>query len=186
MRKNFVLMAAITLMAFAISASAQKATDFSGTWSLDVSKSKLGDRNNIESQTMVVTQTAADIKIETTTKRTPPPADGNGGGAPRGSRGMGGFGGGDGATTYTLDGKESKTEVDGQGGMKIPVTMKSSWDGAKLKLDRSMTFSGPMGEVTAGTKEVWELGSDGKTLTINTERTSPRGTESTTKVFTKN
>jgi len=39
--------------------------------------------------------------------------------------------------------------------------------------------------MTFTTKETWELGADGKTLTVNTERTTMRGTDSTTKVFTK-
>src|SRR6188508_827440 len=89
---------------------AQKA-DFSGKWTLDVAKSKLGERNNIESQTLTVTQTANDIKIDTATKRAAPPAGAPGGG------GGGGMGrGGDGAATYMLDGKDMKSEVAGPGG----------------------------------------------------------------------
>jgi hypothetical protein len=42
-----------------------------------------------------------------------------------------------------------------------------------------------MGDVTMTTKEKWELSSDGKTLTVETERSSPRGSESTTKIYTK-
>jgi hypothetical protein len=166
-----------------VAANAQKPADFSGKWSLDVAKSKLGDRNNIESQTLTVTQTSADIKIETSTKRAAPPAGAPAGGPGGGGRGFGG--GGDMPVTYTLDGKEVKSEVDGPGGSKIPVSMTGKFEGGKLVLTRSSTFNGPNGEVKTTNKETWELSADGKSLTVNTERTSFRGTDSTTKVFTK-
>ena len=178
MRKAIFLTFVFCLAAIAV--QAQKAADFSGKWTLDVPKSKLGERNSIESQTMTVTQTAADIKIETATKRAAPPAGGPGGGG--GGRG---FGGGDMPATYTLDGTEVKSEVDGPGGAKIPVSMTGKFEGGKLVLTRSSTFNGPNGEVKTTGKETWELSADGKTLTVNTERTSFRGTDSTTKVFTK-
>ncbi|MGE3467734.1 MAG: hypothetical protein AB7J13_12455, partial [Pyrinomonadaceae bacterium] len=174
--KNFVLAAAITLLATAITVSAQKTPDFGGKWTLDVAKSKLGDRNMIESQTLAVTQTDKDIKIETATKRTAPPAGRGGGGR------MGG--GGDMAVTYSLDGKETKIERQGPQGA-IPVMLKGKFDGGKLHLSQSSTFSGPNGEITMTTKETWELGADGRSLTVTTERTTMRGTDSTTRVFTK-
>jgi hypothetical protein len=184
MKTNFVLASIFAALALTISAAAQdKVTNFSGTWTLDVSKSKLGDRNMIESQTLTVAQTDKDIKIETATKRTPPPAD-----APQGEgrgRGrMGGMMGGDMPVTYTLDGKETKTEMSGPMGS-MPVSLKAKWDGGKLKLSRSSSFSGPMGDVTITSNETWDLSGDGKTLTVNVERSTPRGNESATKVFTK-
>jgi hypothetical protein len=184
MKRKFVLAAVISLFVLAISAAAQdKATNFSGAWELDVSKSKLGERAMIESQTLTVTQTDKDITIQTATKRTPPPADaapnGRGGG-----RMGGGFGGGDNTLTFTLDGKETKTEVEGRMG-KMPVTQKAKWDGAKLQLSTSRSFNGPDGEMTMTTKDKWELSSDGKTLTINSERSGMRGNESSTKVYSK-
>ena len=41
MKRNLVLAAVFALVAFAMTATAQKAPNFSGTWNLDVSKSKL-------------------------------------------------------------------------------------------------------------------------------------------------
>lgn len=204
MKKNFVLAAALTLFVFALSAMAQdKAANFSGTWTLDVSKSKLGDRP-IESQTLTVIQTDKDIKIETATKRPPPPTDapqgdrpsagsaGNGTGGGHmgqmgGGQGRGGFGGpmsGDGTTTYSLDGKETKMDFSSPMGT-MPLTLKAKFDGGKLKLSREMTISGPMGDRTMTSKETWELSADGNTLTVNVERSTPRGNETATKVFTK-
>lgn len=185
---NFLITAALIVFGLVSSVCAQdKVTTFGGTWNLDVAKSKLGERNTIETQTMTVTQTDKDIKIETKTTRkappegAPPPGGGMGGGRPGG---MGGGMGGDMPTTYTLDGKETKTEMQGPMGP-MPVALKAKFEGGKLNLSRSSTFNGPMGEVTMTTKETWELSADGNTLTVNTTRTTMRGEETTTKVFAK-
>jgi hypothetical protein len=181
MKRNLVLAAVFALVAFAMTAAAQKAPNFSGTWNLDVSKSKLGDNNRIESQTLTVAQTSTDIKITTSTKRTPPPA-----GAPTGGGGGGrmGGGGGDQTVSYTF-GKETKVDMT-MGQNTVPVTYNSKWDGGKLNLSSSRTMTNQAGDTVSMTsKETWELGSDGKTLTINRESTSPRGTNSTTSVFNK-
>ncbi len=190
MKKNLILAAAFAILAMAFTVSAQKVpADFSGKWNLDLAKSKLSDREKttIESQTVTVTQTAADIKIETATKRMAPPAGAPAGGPPPGG-GMGGGGGrmgggGDMPATYPL-GKE--TTVDQQMGPNtVPVTLGSKWDGSKLVVWRSSTFNGQNGEVKNTSKETWELGADGKTLTVNAERSGMQGTTTTTKVFTK-
>ncbi len=180
-RSLFAVLFAVA--AFAAAASAQnKAVNFSGTWELDVARSKLGERSMIESQALTVNQTDKDITIQTVTKRTPPPASAAGN-ERRGGRG-GGFGGGDNNVTYTLDGKETKTEIEGRMG-KIPVTRKAKIDAGKLQLSSSTTFSGPNGDITNSNKEKWELSADGKTLTVTAEREGMRGTESTTRVYTK-
>lgn len=184
MTTNLLVTAALIIFAMVSSICAQdKVTNFGGTWNLDVAKSKLDERARIESQTLTVTQTDKDIKVETATKRVPMP-DGYQGGPAGGMARGGGMMGGDAPTTYTLDGKETKTEVQGPMGS-MPVSLKAKFDGGKLTLTRSSTMSGPMGEMTMTTKEVWELSADGKTLTINTERNSPRGTDTTTRVFSK-
>ena len=183
MKKN-ILLACLSLVVFTFAASAQKATDFSGTWTLDLSKSKLSDRekSSIESQTMVVTQTATDLKVETTTKRTPPPADAPAGGPPGGGRMGGGgmMGGGDGTTTYTLDGKEAKSEMQGPMGS-MQMSTKAKLDGGKLEITR--TVGTPMGDRV--TSEKWSLNTDG-TLSVESQRPNrDGGTDTTTKVFTK-
>ncbi|MFM9905876.1 MAG: hypothetical protein ACKVQJ_15035 [Pyrinomonadaceae bacterium] len=181
MKKKFVLAAIFSLFILAVSVSAQKAPDFAGTWTLDVSKSKLGERNMIESQTLTVVQTATDIKVTPATKRMAPPAGAPGGG---GGRMGGGMGGADTSVTYTLDGKETILEVDSPMG-KMPVHYTGKIDGGKLLLSSARTMSTPNGDVSISSKETWALSSDGKTLTVDAESTSPRGTNSTQKVFTK-
>ncbi len=178
MKKLFFLTALFCL--FSVAAFAQKAASFSGTWTLDAAKSKLGERSRIESMTLTVAQTEKELRVETATTRQAPPAD-----APAGGRmGRGGFGGGDSTVTYSLEGKETVVEIDGPNG-KVPVKYKASLDGGKANLSSSRSFSGPMGEISITTKETWSLSGDGKTLTIEKEQTTPRGTNTSTLVFVK-
>lgn len=185
MKKNIVLAAVFSLFALALSVSAQKAVDYSGTWTLDVSKSKLDERARIESMTMTVTQTAKDIKIDSKTVRAPRPEGAPGGvGGGTGTGRGGGFGNGDATTTYLLDGKEMTVEQDSPLG-KVPVKLKANVDGDKLKLSSTRTFNTPNGEITAITRESWSLAPDAKTLTVQRDSETPRGTNSSTMVFTK-
>jgi hypothetical protein len=185
MKKNLILAAFLSFFVMAVSVTAQKTTDFSGTWTLDLAKSKLTDRekSSIESQTMTVTQTATELKVETATKRLAPPAGAPAGGPPGGGGGrMGGgmMGGGDGTTTYTLDGKEVKTEIQGQMGT-MQVSTKAKFEGTKLEITR--TIGTPMGDRT--TSEKWSLNADG-TLTVESQRPNrDGGTDTSTKVFSK-
>ena len=189
MKKLFFLTGVIVLFsvgAFAQGGGKVSTHDFSGTWVLDVSKSKLDERARIESMTMTVSQTGNDLKVTTETKRQAPPADaaaaGGGGGA---GRGMGrGFGGGDGTNTYTLDGKETITQTDSPMGS-IPVKRTATLDQGHVKISTSRTFNGQQGEVTMTSKETWTMSEDGKTLTVERESTSPRGTNTSTMVFAK-
>lgn len=190
MKKVLFFSVFVCLTALSVFAQDKKAPDFSGSWTLDAGKSKLDERARIESMTLSVAQSDKDIKIETATKRLPPPegalqGDGQGGGQGGGMRrGGGGFGGGDGTTTYSLDGKETTTEAESRMGKSL-IKSKAEFDGGKLKLSSSRTFNTQMGEMTMTTREIWTLSDDGKTLTIKRETESPRGTNSSEMVFTK-
>jgi hypothetical protein len=172
----------------AVAAFAQTKTDFSGNWTLDVSKSKLDERARIESGTMNVAQTDKDITVKTDFKRAPRPdgAGGNGGGqGGGGGRGMGGgMMGGNQPATYTLDGKETTSEIGG-GQMTGTAKMKSAWDGSKLNLTTVRTFNTQMGEMTMTQKETWEMVDGGKALKVSRTTESPRGTQSVEYYFTK-
>ncbi|QQS32237.1 MAG: hypothetical protein IPM50_11225 [Acidobacteriota bacterium] len=178
MIRKTLFAAAFVMTAMAISASAQKAPDMSGTWMLDVARSKMA--MPVESMTMTVTQTEADLSVKTETKRAPQ----TGVEAPRGggARGGGGFGG-DSSYTYSLDGKDKNTQSEGPMGP-IPVTLKAKFDGGKLKLSQTRNFDSPMGSITMVTKETWEMGTDGG-LTVTRESQTPRGNNTSTLVFTK-
>ena len=189
MKKLSLAVLAIGMMAAA--ALAQGKANYSGTWQLDKEKSTFAGPMRVEGMTLTVTQTDKEIKVDTVTKRMPPP-DGAGGGAPGGGqgRGPGGRGGGmgmggDGSASYSLDGKETKGEIEGPMG-KMPVTYKgSSKTDGSLELSSSRTFSGQMGEITITTKETWTLSGDGKTLTVDRVNSTPRGEQTSKLVFVK-
>ena len=191
MKKLLLLVGAVAL--FSIAGFAQKAANYAGTWKLDKAQSKLDQRMSagIDSMTWTVSQTGNELKIVSDVKRAEapmaaPPAGGPpvGGGGGRGM-GRGGFGGGDGTTVYSLDGKETTGELDGPMG-KMPVSYKATTaaDGSVV-LTSSRTINGPNGEAKVTTKESWKLSADGKTLTVDRENTSPRGTQTSTLVFVK-
>ena len=202
-KKLALALFAVSLMAAA--ALAQGKANYSGTWNLDKEKSTLTGPMRVDSITLTVAQTAKDIKVDTESKRmaptnmtpgtpggTPPagapPMMGAPGGAGPG-RGMGmgrGFGSfSDGSVTYSLEGKETKVEVDGPNG-KMPVIYKGSLEAnGTLKLSSSRTFNGPMGEINMSSSETWTLSADGKTLTVHRESTTPRGAQTSKLVFVK-
>ena len=86
--------------------------------------------------------------------------------------------------TYQL-GKDSKMDMPGPGGTTSPMSMSSKWDGSKLILSTSRTFSGPNGEVTTTSKETWEMGADSKSLTVTRESSGQQGPTTSTRVYSK-
>lgn len=193
--KRFVVLSAVFCLLSIAAFGQAKTADYSGEWSLDKAKSTLPDRmKNIESMTLTVAQTDKDIKVTTSSKRGAPPQGAGGppaGGAPPaggpgggGGRGMGGGGGmGDQTLTYTLDGKETLTEMAGGMGNST-VKTSAKIDGGKLNLTNSRTFNSQMGEMKVTTKETWELQSDGS-LKVKRDTETPQGTQSAEMVFTK-
>lgn len=181
--KRFVLSAAIiaALGLAVMAASAATAANFSGTWTLDKSKSQGLDQRltNAESVTCVITQDDKSISIEWKVT----------GGQPQGGPGSGTGGGGGGMgrgpagpQTYTLDGKEATAEA--MGGTN---TTKATWstDGKTLELSsvRAGNFNGTDFKLTSTDK--LSLSEDGKTLTIVRHRESARGAQDMTLVMTK-
>lgn len=173
-------MAVACVLLSAVAAFAQTKTDFSGNWTLDVSKSKV---NNIESGTMTVTQTDKDITVKTDLKRAPRP-DGGGGQGGGGGMGRGMGGGAQQPITYTLDGKEVSAPFSA-GQMTGTSKLQSSWDGGKLSLSSTRTFTGPNGEITTTQKESWELVDGGKGLKVHRDSENPRGSQSSDFYYTK-
>jgi len=191
MKKLSLALFAIVMMAAA--ALAQGKANYSGTWSLDKEKSTLAGPMRIDGMTLTVAHTEKEIKVETATKRLPPndtpgaPTAGAPGGGPgRGMGPRGGMGMGDGTTVYSLDGKETKAEVDGpMGKMPVIYTGTAAADGS-LALSSKRSFNGPQGEITSTTKETWKLSADGKTLTVDRVTSGgPRGEQTAKLVFTK-
>lgn len=184
MKKNFVLAAALTVLAMAFAVSAQKAGDLSGKWNLDLAKSELGQQAAmIKSRTVTITQAGTSFKVSTVTERNAPPADGaggppagGGGGGRPGGGGMGGGAGMGGDQSYTLDGKEVSTERQGPNGT---VTIKTKAEQSGNKVTITTISPGPNGDMKS--TSTYDMSADGKTLTVTSE--NPRAT--TKSVYTK-
>ena len=158
----------------AIAANAQKAPDFSGKWNLDIAKSELGQQAAmIKSQTMTITQAGTSFKVSTLVERNPS-TDGPGGGAGNGRSIAPGPNPMEQA--YTLDGKEVSSERQTPNGV-VTTKMKSEQSGNKVVITN--IFPTQNGEMK--TTMTYELGADGKTMTVTRE--SSRG--SAKHVYTK-
>jgi hypothetical protein len=175
MKKHVLFTTILSLFVLAASASAQKATNFAGTWTLDIAKSRISDREKaaIEFQSLTVVQNDGDVVVTTTTKRVTPP------GAEKPSVA------GTMSSTFTFDGKETVVSSNGPDGKSMPVRTSSTWDGSKLVLTTSRTHGSPQGEITTVQKDTWDLMPDGKTLIIRRDNIGPEGTSTTARVYTK-
>jgi hypothetical protein len=187
MKKHILFAATLSLLLLAVSASAQSSSNFAGTWTLDVAKSRISDREKavIAFQTITAVQTDKDISVTTTTKRVPPPDAPKeaAGGPSAGAAAMGPFSN---TFAFTFDGKETVASAPGPNGKSMPVKTSSKWEGSKLVLTTSRTHPSKDGaEVTTVTKETWELVGDGKTLIIRRDNISPEGTSTTARVYNK-
>ena len=156
--------AALFVAASVVSVFAQT-PDFSGTWNLDTDRSEItagrggrrGGRGGGTPNALVITQTATELTIEQS--------------AGNQSRTL----------TYTLEGESSIPA--GRGGNR---TITSHWDGATLVSEGSQELSfGGGGGITIEVKEVRSLSEDGQTLTVEVTRTTPRGANTNTLVYTK-
>jgi hypothetical protein len=154
MKRVFLLACAVAVI-LPVAARAQGKTDFSGTWTLDASKSDApagrGGRGAAAGP-MTIVQDAATL----TQKR------------------------GEQTLTYKLDGSESTNQMMGRGGA-MDVKSKAHWDGAKLVIETTRD----MGGMAMTSKEVRSLSADGKEMTIETTASMPQGDMSNKQVFTK-
>jgi len=179
--KRFVLLGGIiaTLGLAIVVASASTTPNFSGTWTLDKSKSQGLDPRmaNAESVSCVITQDDKTISIEwKITGGQPSAGGGPGGGGGGGGRGPAG------PQTYTLDGKEATAEAMG-GTNTTKATLSSDGKTLELSSVRAGNFNGNDFKFTSVDK--LSLSEDGKTLTIVRHRESQRGAQDSTLVFTK-
>ena len=167
------IFAPIVIFLMTMAAFAQSSPDYNGTWVLDTQKTKLDERLRVESMTVKITDKVTEVTKVTAVKR-------SGQGAGPGGRGMGGgMGGGlglrDGSDTFILDGKERTVVEEGpRGPMSVKVKGKREKDG-KIVISTSRALNGPMGEIEISSKETWVLASDGKSLTVTAELSSPMG-----------
>jgi len=133
--------------ALAGTAPAQTATtpDFSGTWKLNLAKSKLDKHNTIASETITITSKDATIEFHYTT-------DGK-----------------ERTETYTADGKERAT-AEVKGGENVA---KATWKKSALVIEEigrlKMPGSSANGVETFRTTDRWTLAAEGHTLKQDSE-----------------
>lgn len=168
------LMTAFALAAVATTASA--GPNFAGTWTLNKAKSQGLDQRteSAESVTCVISQDDKTLTIEWKIVGGQAGGPGSGGGMGRGPSGP---------RTFNLDGKE----VTSEGQMGSTNAMKATWSSDSTSLDLSTVMSGNRDgqEFKFGTVEKLSLSADGKVLTINRHRDTPRGSTDSTLVFEK-
>jgi hypothetical protein len=142
MRTSLLSPLALILLIMATAASAQDkvAPNFSGTWKMNLAKSRLPKASKIQSETVIIKQDGPQIEFHFDT-------DGN-----------------QSVHSYTADKKEKVTREIPQAGSKI--VEKAYWKGATLVTESKIVFnmSSPIGEMTP-TKDSWTVSSDGLVLT---------------------
>ena len=139
--------------------------DFSGTWSLDKSKSE-GLPPGMD-QTMTVVHTGDKLLLETKLI------------TQEGERVV--------SDMYMLDGKEAEftpKAPNGQSG-KGKRTAKWSADGNGIEVNENSTFDGPEGSVNVQMTRIWSLSADGKTLKIDIAADGPNGKQIIKRTFTR-
>jgi hypothetical protein len=168
MKRFLISFVSIFALLAGICAAAAAPTSFAGTWALDKAKSEPLPRNlqNVDSQTLVVTQDDKQLTVETKTVA---------GGQERGGQKM----------TYNLDGSETTAEMGGR--MPGKATLKAKWmDGGKsLELQTVRNINAQGNEMTITTKEHWELAEGGKVLKVHRVSETPRGNQEATLTFNK-
>jgi hypothetical protein len=168
MRSKFaaagVALAAFVLVA-AVAAAAAK-PNFAGTWALDASKSECGQRGCSE-ETMTIKQDGDKIDVSRVIK------------TQQGDRTQ--------ADTYMADGKEGEFTMQMmQNSTKGKRTSKWSADGTSLQVSDKADFQTPDGNtMSTSSTSTWTVSGDGKTLTVEQTRTSPRGEQKSKRVYNK-
>ncbi len=157
-----VLFAVVSLSLLSGSLCAQ--SDFSGSWTLNESKSALGDGPRMSVTSMTVSQQENVITVDLAQ----PSFDG--GEMKRSEK-------------YTLDGKESVNK----GMMDSSVKTVTSWSEDKKELRFAKTIAFDMNGETMEMKlnDSWTLSDDGKTLTVKSSMKSDMGEMNTTLVYDK-
>ena len=160
----FTMPAAALFVAASVVSVFAQTPDFSGIWKLDTDRSEItagrggrrGGRGGGAPDALVITQTATELTIERSTSTQ------------------------SGTLTYTLEGESSIPA--GRGGS---MTITSHWDGATLVSEGSQELSFGDRGITIEVREVRSLSADGQTLTVEVTRTTPRGANTNTLVYTK-
>lgn len=155
MRRNALILGALSLVLAATTATAQDKPNFSGSWTLVVDPnaappSGRGGGGGL-GQAATITQDAKTLTITRTTQN------------------------GEVKTVINLDGTESKNMMMGRGGTQTEQVSKAHWDGTKLVVTTAFT----MGETAVERKQAFQLDASGQ-LVVETTSPGRGGGEPTT------
>lgn len=112
--------------------------DLTGTWELDVQRSRLPKAADVHSETLVVKSSDNALEIRYR------------------------FDGREHIETYTVDGKERTTPVQGGG----ELVTKASWKGRVLIIERGARLRIPLGGDIIWNKDRWKISPDGQSLVV--------------------
>lgn len=169
MRQKVIIGATMALLLMCVGAAAAVAqkTDFSGTWTLDRSRSE-GVPPGME-QTMTVKQSGDRLEMEMKVT-----------GGPQGNEEI--------KDQFILDGKEvdyKPTVMKGVEVNRAKRTSKWSADGKGFDLSEDTIVDGPDGMVNFKITRHWQLSEDGKTLTVDMTVEGPRGARKSKRVYAR-
>ena len=157
------VMATLSLTASGATVSQTDKSDFSGTWTLDESKTDFGEGPHFAAHQLVVSQNENELTVE------------------RSSTGRNGrefkF-----TSDYKLDGQQHDLEM---GNRTAKVTAAWMNSGKEVQIDTKMKFERNGETIEFNSIENWSLSEDGKTLTINLKTKSSRGESQQKLVYTK-
>jgi hypothetical protein len=159
----FLVSLMATLLLVPVVSFAADKPDFTGQWTLNESKSDLGEGGSFAAIKMTVTQKGNSLTIE----RTRTGRDGE-------ERTN--------SETFTMDGKENIVEGENRTTTSV-VTWSADGSALTIKAKREFERQGETFEMNS--TEVWTLAEGGKTLHIKSESSSQRGERSATLVYDK-
>jgi hypothetical protein len=166
--KKFLALLVVPALMLSLAVMPEK-SKFGGSWKLNESKSELGEFGGRFSPKKIKVEQKDDA---ITIAKTVP-----------------GFNGGEDQVrteTLTFDGKATEsTNTGGFGTSKRKATIKWSADEKSFVITQTTVFEGQDGPIEINGTETWTLGADGKTLTAQTNSTSPQGEFTVKAVYDK-
>ena len=166
MKRNF-MMACVAALVFALAlVGASAKANFSGTWTLDKSKSE-GLPPTMKDQVLTVKQDGDKLNIESKVMMEQGDQVNN--------------------EVYTLDGKPADFTSKGPGGMEGKGKRTAKWaaDGNGIEVSEEILYDTPQGSATVNITRKWALSADGKELTIIMDISGPMGSQHIKRVLVK-
>ncbi|HEY6213248.1 MAG TPA: hypothetical protein VIW45_13240 [Vicinamibacterales bacterium] len=157
--KRIAMLFLATAIVIPFTARAQSKPDFSGTWTMDATKSDpapQGRGGGMGAGTQTIKQTPTEITVQTEGRQGPT------------------------TMVYKLDGSKSTNKVMGRGGEQT-VESTAKWDGSSLVIETTRDFGG----MSITTKEVRRLDNGGKEMILEMSAQTPNGEQKRKMVYTK-